>query len=365
MTTILLTGATGFIGGATAAELLSAHPECRLLFLVRAGSRAEAWERLRRSVARFHSGTLGPAFDRCGVLVGDLTEAGFLHDPRLDEVTHVLHAAACTSFRSVRTVRHVNILGTLTLAHRMRRVSRLRRFLHAGTAHICGTAAPSVVMEDDFPSLSVRHAVEYTASKAEAELLLERTAPELPLVVARPSVVVGHTRLGCGPSASLFWYYRALAELHRIPFSADARRDVVPVDYVAEALVKLLLAVDLRHRRYHISAGTGSAVPWRQIAAVFATCAGRSIEPDVTVDFPTLVRERQRLRERLGPGDEDRFLTAMEVYFRLSRSGAEVFDNGRLLAEGLPPPPRFTDYLPTCVRSATGRSVYEQMADDD
>jgi hypothetical protein len=30
-----------------------------------------------------------------------------------------------------------------------------------------------------------------------------------PLIVARPSIVVGHTRLGCRPSASIFWYYRS------------------------------------------------------------------------------------------------------------------------------------------------------------
>jgi nucleoside-diphosphate-sugar epimerase len=136
--------------------------------------------------------------------------------PALEEVTHVLHLASNTSFRSVRGVRHTNILGTLTLAHRLRRVVGLQRFMYVGTAYICGDAGGRIVHEDDSPRYGVRHVVEYTSSKAECELLLENTAPELPLVVARPSIVIGHTRLGCLPSASLFWFGRISAAVRAL-----------------------------------------------------------------------------------------------------------------------------------------------------
>src|SRR5262249_20415268 len=148
---------------------------------------------------------LEPALGRATVIHGDLTDPGTLDDPRLDGVTHVLHLAANTSFRSVRGVRHTNIDGTLALAHRMRGAPGLVRFLHVGTAYLCGADPPRVVPEDDYPRPGIRHLAEYTSSKAECEMLLERLAPELPLVVARPSVVVGHTRLGCLPSSSIFW----------------------------------------------------------------------------------------------------------------------------------------------------------------
>jgi nucleoside-diphosphate-sugar epimerase len=52
------------------------------------------------------------------------------------------------------------------------------------------------IREDMYPRLR-EHFVEYTASKAECEMLLENTAPELPLVVARLSVVVGHSAAVC------------------------------------------------------------------------------------------------------------------------------------------------------------------------
>jgi nucleoside-diphosphate-sugar epimerase len=365
--TILITGATGFIGGATAAQLLLRHPPGRVLLLVRGETQEQAEARLRRSLARFaDAGLLEPALRRGAVLRGDLTDPQALTDPRLDEVTHVLHLAANTSFRSVRGVRHTNILGTLALAHRMRRLTGLVRFLYVGTAYICGAMPPRVVHEDDYPRPDVRHLVEYTSSKAECEMLLERTAPELPLVVARPSVVVGHTRLGCRPSASIFWYYRAVDLLRRVPAPLDTPKDIVPVDYAADALLLLLLKPELRHRRYHVSAGEAGGVSWQEMAAGFARCYGeRPQAPYRVVDFPTLVRERGRLRELLGPGDEERLLQALEPLFRFSACGVEAFDNRRLLDEGMPPPPRFTRYLRLCATQPPGRSVYEQLRDDD
>src|SRR5262245_47563702 len=364
--TVLVTGATGFIGGATTAALLQRQPACRVLLLVRGDTQEAAEARVRRALGRVVAADLAPLRRHCEVIRGDLTDPAPIADPRLDEVTHVLHLAASTSFRSVRGVRHTNILGALALAHRMRRAGRLERYLHVGTAYLCGANPPPFVREDDYPRPDLRHLVEYTASKAEAEMLLERTAPVLPLVVARPSVVVGHTQLGCEPSASIFWYYRTLDLLRRVPVPLSTRKDIVPVDYVADALLLLLFRPSLRYQRYHISAGKVSAVSWSEMAEGFARCYGdRPGSPDRVADFGTLVRERGRLRELLGSGDEDRLLAALELYFRFSACGAEVFDNERLLGEGMPLPPRFTDYLATCAARPPDRSVYEQMLDDE
>jgi nucleoside-diphosphate-sugar epimerase len=385
--TVLLTGATGFIGGAALVHLLQSYPSCRVLLLVRGETPAAAAARVRQSLGRFTDlESLEPALRSCEVICGDLTDPDSLADrrldeathvvhlaaekrlaaPRLDEVTHVLHLAANTSFRSVRGVRHTNILGALTLAHRMRRVPRLRRFLYVGTAYVCGEDPTRVVREDDYPRYGVRHIVEYTSSKAECEMLLRNTAPELPLVVARPSVVVGHTRLGCGPSASIFWFYRTVDLLRRTTFPLDSYDDVIPVDYAAEALLFLLFKPELRHRCYHVSAGEDASVTWREIAAVFAGCYGeRPDNPYRQVDFPTVERERGRLRALLGPGDEDHLLSAVKIYYRFGEIDVEIFDNRRLLGEGMRPPPRFTSYLGLCATSSADRSVYQQMRDDE
>jgi NAD(P)-dependent dehydrogenase (short-subunit alcohol dehydrogenase family) len=51
--TVLLTGATGFLGGAVAAELLEQRDDIELLFLIRARDGRTALERLLRSISRF------------------------------------------------------------------------------------------------------------------------------------------------------------------------------------------------------------------------------------------------------------------------------------------------------------------------
>jgi nucleoside-diphosphate-sugar epimerase len=385
--TVLLTGATGFIGGATLSRLLHNYPSCRVLLLVRGESPEAAAARVRQSISRFADlARLEPALGSCEIICGDLTDPDSLADRRLEEathvvhlagdkklaatrlggVTHVLHLASNTSFRSVRGVRHTNIIGTLTLAHRLRRAPRLRRFLHVGTAYICGEDPPRIVHEDDYPRMDTRHIVEYTSSKAECELLLRNTAPELPLVIARPSVVVGRTELGCGPSASIFWFFRTIDLLRRTNFPLASYDDVIPVDYAAEALLFLLFKPELRYGCYHVSAGEGSSVTWHEIAEVFARCYGERPEnPYRQVDFSTIVDERSRLRTLLGPGDEDHLLTALRIYYRFAASNVEIFDNRRLLEEGMPPPPRFNSYLHLCATQPADRSVYEQMRDDE
>jgi nucleoside-diphosphate-sugar epimerase len=384
--TVLLTGATGFIGGATLARLLETRSDCRVLILARDRGPESAAERVRYSLARFVG--LDRATDllrSCEVISADLTDPAHLGIGRLevathvihlasekklaaeplDDVSHVLHLASNTSFRSVRGVRHTNVLGALALAHRMRRVPRLQRFLYVGTSYICGADSERVVREEMYPRLGAVHFTEYTASKAECEILLETTAPELPLVVARPSVVVGHTRLGCLPSASIFWFYRACDLLRRLTCPLDSRDDVVPVDWVAEALLFLLFKPVLRHRRYHLSAGETSSVTWEEIAAIFARCyEERRDNPYQMVDIPTILRERDRIEKLLGPGDVRHLMIALPIYYRFMEINAEIFDNTRLLEEGMNPSPKLTSYLELCARRPADRSVYEQMLDD-
>jgi hypothetical protein len=56
---------------------------------------------------------------------------------------------------------------------------------------------------------------------------------------------------------------------------------------------------------------------------------------------------------------------ALRTYYRFMEINAEIFDNSRLLEEGMPAPPRFTSYLPLCAERPAGRSVYQQMQDDE
>jgi len=348
--TILVTGATGFIGGAIAARLIANGHS--VLALVRAPSESHARARVARSVGRF-----GPRHT-VRVLVGDLAEDGTYDSSVFDEVTHVVHAAACTSFAAVREAGRTNVDGTRKLANRV--FCTVRRFLHVSTAYCCGDRPKAIVHEDDAPRPDHTHVNEYARSKAHAELSFLAMDWRDRLLIARPSVVIGHSSLGVRPSSSLFWYYRAMAALRCGAFGLDDRRDIVPVDYVADALAFLLELERPRFRTYHVSAGERASVPLRQIL--------RRLSPsDDWTKVPATALAN--MSSQLGPlaksdAEATKLARGMSACARFAESGIRYFDNSRLLSEGFRPPPSFLEYIDACVESSAGASVFEQMVDD-
>ena len=355
----LITGITGFLGGATAARLLAQGE--KIVALVRATERDQAQARVAASIARF--GVQLRSSD-VNIVLGDIAEMSTYDALDLSTVTHALHAAGCTSFRSRREVARTNVVGTSFLAHALLKAPLLERFVHVSTAYCCGASPAAKVHEVDSPRAGHRHVTEYARSKAEGELSLSEMPWQGRLVVARPSVVIGDGRFGVAPSASLFWYYRALAHLGRGPFSLSETRDVVPVDYVAEALCFLLNAKSLRHGAYHVSAGarsctvksilerlTGRAFgdsDWRKVS-------GADLDRNAAVDLRSLTRtdeEASKLRD------------GVVACAKFGALGVQWFDNSRILDEGMPAPIRFVDYLSLCAAGSVDSSVYDQMVDD-
>ena len=324
---------------------------------MRADDDESAEERVQRSVGRFGLQHLP---GNVKILRGDLLSDTWHGSRQLDGVTHVLHLAASTSFGNSRGIRKTNVEGALSLARAMRG-RRLERFLYTGTAAICGASPARVIHEDDYPDERAKHLVAYTRSKAEAERLLAEQFSDLPLVIARPSIVVGHTELGCKPSGSIFWVLRAIEALRFITWDLENRVDVVPVDWAANALMHLLLAPSLKHNRYHVSAGRGGSIRWKDLAEEYARLRGGSSRDRYEVGG---IRQltATRVMQAAGEGHPRHLLHALELYYRFCSLDL-VYDNCRLLKEGVPAPPRFTEYMRVCVESSTS-SIYEQMRSD-
>jgi nucleoside-diphosphate-sugar epimerase len=364
---VLLTGATGFVGGAVANELLADPRVGRLVLLVRGSSTAHAERRACRSIERFSTTaeTLAAASGKIEVLLGDLDNPTALESSALDGVTHAIHAAASTSFLGRSEATRTNVSGTLALVRALGRRRSLERFLHVSTAYCCGANPPRVVVEEDGPRGGSRHLTEYTRSKAECELKLRETDLGAPIVIARPSVVIGHSALGCRPSASIFWYYAALARLGRAPFPPDRRRDIVPVDWVARALSHLLFKEVLAHRIYHVSAGERSSASWAEISDAFARAGWRGRKRGFEVLAPHAISEPPEALHELSRGRNARRLAlALRAYAKFGALGVDWFANERLIEEGVEPSPRFTDYLPLCLESTKGASIAAMLDDD-
>lgn len=128
----------------------------------------------------------------------------------------------------------------------------------------CGTQCSPVVPESAFGynenenrnDGETNHLVPYTQSKRDVERLLRIYYPSLPVVVVRPSIVVGHTVLGTLPSPSIFWVFRVVHAARRFSAKAMTRLDVVSVDDCARALALLAVKPKLAFDTYHVSAGS-------------------------------------------------------------------------------------------------------------
>lgn len=300
------------------------------------------------------------------ILLGDLGNPdSYLEDSRLDNVTHVINCAAIASFGNNPMIWKVNVDGTLALAQRMANVKGLQRFLHVGTAMSC-TPEPNTLVSEDSPLIEKNnHFVEYTHSKLTIEKLMRKHCPQMPLLFARPSIVVGHTKHGCKPSSSIFWVFNMGLMLQKFMCSMKDRIDVIPVDYYAEAIIMLLNRNLPNGEVVHISAGEASCVQFMEIDNAIAHAMSRKPVGDkyAKVSYDVLLNMRRDLKKIFGPCNERIMLKAMYLYGQFAELNVR-FENHKLLNFGMPKPPRFTDYIELCVNSTRHLSIPQQMMVD-
>lgn len=361
----LVTGVTGFLGGSVVAELLTTSFFGKLLLLVRAGSPTEGLERARRSLERFEV----PArqlekLTVANILCGDLANvAAFADDSRLHAVTHVINSAGITSFGKDPDVWRVNVDGTLEFARLLKRAAGLKRFVHISTAMICGDKPPSVVEEDVSLSINGRHLVPYTESKAEAERRLTQEMTGLPFVIVRPTIIAGHTRLGCRPSGSIFWAFRMSHALRMTTSPLDGMIDVVPVDYAARAVLHLAAARKLAHAIYHVGSGPSHSSTFAEIDAAFVKADGGGGGEFQSGSVEDAISRKASFQDIFGQCNRRFMQMAIRLYGGFAALNA-TFDNSRLIKEGAPPPPKFSEYLGVCLQTCQEVSIYAQAMID-
>ena len=195
MKKIFITGATGFLGGAITAELINAGNINNLLLLARGNAEKNALDRIKENLLKFciTVSQLSRLTEQ-QIVEGDLSKPeNFIADSRLDNVEKVINCAAIASFGNNPLIWKVNVEGTFQLASRMSKVKGLKRFIHVGTAMSCAPEPDTNVTEAMDPTQRKDHIVEYTWSKSTIEQMIKEHLPGFPLIIARPSIVVGHT----------------------------------------------------------------------------------------------------------------------------------------------------------------------------
>ena len=140
---------------------------------------------------------------------------------------------------------------------------------------------------------------------------------------------------------------------------------VVPVDWVATALLGLLFKRDVWFDTYHLSAGEDAYSTFAQIEAAIAQ--GRGVEPwgdrFQRVTQRELTKAVYENRSRLSNANPLILARALSLYSQFADSGV-LFDNARTLNEGIAPPPSFHSYAAACAETAEGTSIATQMEDD-
>jgi thioester reductase-like protein/short-subunit dehydrogenase involved in D-alanine esterification of teichoic acids len=245
----VVTGGTGFIGRRVVSQILASSQDAEVWVLVR-----------RESLARFERLALDWG-ERVKPLVGDLTTPDLgLTDETIAElgaIEHVVHCAAIYDMTAGEDEqRAANVEGTRAVIALARRLDATLH--HVSSIAVAGTYRGTYT-EDDF-DVAQDLPTPYHQTKFEAELLV-RSAQGLRYRVYRPAVVVGDSRTGemdkvDGP----YYFFGILAKLRKLPSFTpmvlpDAgRNNIVPVDYVVEALVALMHADGRDGQTFHLIA---------------------------------------------------------------------------------------------------------------
>jgi long-chain acyl-CoA synthetase len=259
---VFLTGATGFVGMELLTRYLERTDRC-VYALVRGADDREVEARMERTLV----GLFGPANPYAGRVVavrGDVTRPGLGISGGLDwladRVSEIVHGAASVSFElDLQTARAVNLDGTrrvLEFAERCHARGTLRRVSYISTAFVAGEH-DGCFSEDDL-DVGQRFRNSYEQSKFEAECLIARSYRQLPITIFRPSIIVGERESGWTCSFNvLYWPLRAFARgtYFALPARSEAPVDVVPIDYVADAIFALSHAREADGVRFHLTAG--------------------------------------------------------------------------------------------------------------
>lgn len=240
-TTYFITGFPGFIGKRLVPALLEKDSESKVFLLVQAQYEKRARAELEK---------LGHnAVSRTSIFVGDIVDmhlglSSAEYRTLVEHVTDIFHLAALYSHGSdAKILRRVNVDGTRNVLELALDCKHLRRFNHMSTTVVSGERV-GVIAEDELDE-GQQFRGAYEQSKFEAERLVQRLSDSIPISIYRPGIVVGDSKTGeidrfDGP------YYLAILLVMSpaavplpLPGSAVAPLNVVPVDFVVDAMVQI------------------------------------------------------------------------------------------------------------------------------
>lgn len=261
---IFLTGVTGAVGTELLPRLLQRYPHATIVTLIRGKDQADVEARLTSSMAFAEAGTAQRK--RIVALKGDVSQPSLgLDEPVLAllarKTGQIFHLAANVRFNAgLEESRQANVESTRAIL----RFARSCHLSHPGgvrlnyisTAYVVGNRRGPLLERE----LNCGHTFwnSYEQSKMEAEELVRAAEPELPITIYRPSQIIGTAE--AGKVRKLFGFLEFLkltctGKIRLLPASPETRTDMIPVDYVCDAIAYLSGEKDTVGHTYHLAAG--------------------------------------------------------------------------------------------------------------
>lgn len=285
---VFLTGATGFLGRELLWKLMTElPPEVDIVCLIRGELPREARaarepgaapqspdEIARLRLAELFAegapcGESDPRRQRVHAVAGDITQPRLglsedAHAALAGRCRDIYHGAATVRFDlPLPEARRVNVEGTravLRLALAAQEAGKLRRLAYIGTAFVAGNRRGRVLEDELVCGQSFNNTYEQTKAAAEALVRehMDGTQGRLPVTIFRPSIIVGDSKSGYTSSFKvMYWPLKIFSRglLPIVPGSYDGRVDLIPVDYVVDAIWALTSQPGTAGRCYHLCAG--------------------------------------------------------------------------------------------------------------
>lgn len=274
---VLFTGFPGFIGLRLLPRLLELKPEARIACLVQEKFLSAARDGVA-AIEKAHRHARG----RIDLVTGDITRPGLgleenaakeLHR----EMTECYHLAAVYDLAVKKEVAHrINVLGTRHVLGFLGEARRFERLHYVSTAFVSGTVK-GIYRESDL-DVGQGFKNHYERTKFEAEVLVAKS--DVPRTIYRPGVVVGDSRTGeTGKFDGPYFVLRFMERLpspgiFMVPGGGQGTTNIVPVDFVVEALARLSATTKSLGRTYHLT----DPMPCSpvEIARLFAKTLGKT-----------------------------------------------------------------------------------------
>ncbi|MEK7991002.1 MAG: amino acid adenylation domain-containing protein [Thiotrichaceae bacterium] len=247
--TILLTGATGFLGTFLLHELLEQFPQSTIYCLVRSHSIAQAKQRIINTQQRFCLSLSPDAEQRLQIIVGDLSQPLLgLNTEQFQALAQQIHciyhaAANINMLYAYETLDDINVQGTREIIQ-LATTGLLKPIHYISSTAIFEAKGFFEYHEPIAETVDLMQCQEvyggYAQTKWVAECLLQQAREQgVPVNIYRLGMLTGHSQTGVANTDDvLSKLFKLFIQQQSMPQLSQVI-DMIPVDYASQAIIYL------------------------------------------------------------------------------------------------------------------------------